>query len=208
MLIDMTLDKYINEAASGSPTPGGGSVCALTGALGAALSSMVGEITLTKDISSQEKMNMQGMISICRNLIDGLKKAVDDDTHAFDKVMEAYHMPKSTEEEKNVRSKAIQEALKGATELPYETALLCFDVMNISIDMLKSGNKGAASDASVAGFLGYAGLNGALYNVKINLNTIKDEYYVEKMRANVDNLISESEGLLSKIKSLSADIIG
>lgn len=208
MLIDMTLDKYIDEAASGSPTPGGGSVCALAGALGAALSSMVGEITLNKDMNSQEKKNMQGMIRICRDLIKDLKKAVDEDTHAFDKVMEAYHMPKSSEEEKNARSKAIQEALKEASELPYETALLCLDVMNISIDMLKSGNKGAASDASVAGLLGYAGLNGALYNVKINLKSIRDEDYVEKMRANVNNLISESEGLLSRIKSLSADIIG
>jgi formiminotetrahydrofolate cyclodeaminase len=123
-------------------------------------------------------------------------------------VMAAFKMPKATDEEKEARSEAIQEALKEAAELPYETALLCLDVMNMAFDMLKAGNKNAASDASVSGLLGYAALNGALYNVKINLNSIKDAEYVSEMKKKVEGLISESEELLLKIKAESAEIIG
>ena len=206
MLIDMTLDKYISELQSGSPTPGGGSACALAGALGASLASMVGEITLDKGID--EKGHMDRILKECKDLIAHLKINVGADTDVFNKVMDGYHMAKASDEERNARSIAIQKALKEATDLPYQTALLCLDVMNMSIDMLNSGARSAASDASVAGLLGYSGLNGALYNVKINLKSIKDGDYVNKMKINVDNLISQSEMLLSKIKSISSDVIG
>jgi formiminotetrahydrofolate cyclodeaminase len=208
MLIDMTLEKYIRESALGSPTPGGGSVCALAGALGASLTSMVGEITLKKELDKNEKEHMEGLLKKCKILIERLEKGVDADPAVFNKVMDAYHMAKTSDEDKSARSKAIQTSLKEASDLPYQTALLCLDVMNMSIDMLNSGTKSAASDASVAGFLGYAGLNGALYNVKINLKNIKDVDYVNKMKSNVDDLISKSEMLISKLKSLSSDIIG
>jgi formiminotetrahydrofolate cyclodeaminase len=206
MLVDMTLSEFLKETSSSSPAPGGGSVCALAGALGAALSSMVGELTVGK--AGDNEARIKGSIKICKELMMELSGAVDKDTEAFNGVMAAFKLPKSTDEEKTSRSAAIQEALKEAAELPYETALLCLDVMNVSLDMLKEGNKNAASDASVSGLLGYAALNGALYNVKINLASIKDKEYVEEMSAQVKGLINESEELLGRIKGLSAQIIG
>lgn len=208
MLINMTLTDFLNETASNSPAPGGGSVSALAGALGAALSSMVGELSIGKDADSDTKTKFQGMIRICKDLMKDLSEAVDKDTEAFNMVMAAFKMPKGTDEEKKARSAAIQEAMKEAAELPYETALLCIDVMNMAIDMLKAGNKNAASDAAVSGMMGYAALYGALYNVKINLNSIKDTEYVEAMKKKVEALISEGEELLLKVKEAAAQNIG
>jgi len=204
----MTLEEFLKETASNSPAPGGGSVSALAGALGAALSSMVGNLSIGKDTTREEKAKMQGKIKICTDLIDSLKDGVDKDTEAFNKVMDAFKLPKETDEDKKVRSSAIQEAMKEAAEQPYETALLCIDVMNMSIDMLKEGNKNAASDAAVSGFMGYAALQGAICNVKINLNSIKDSEYVGTMKSKVEELLEEGEHLLSKIKLLSNEIIG
>lgn len=208
MLINMTLTEFLNETASNSPAPGGGSVSALAGALGASLSSMVGELSLGKDTDEETKARMKGRIRICKDLIKSLSEAVDKDTEAFNLVMDAFKMPKASDEEKKLRSAAIQEAMMGAAELPYETALLCIDVMNMSIDMLKDGNKNAASDAAVSGFLGYAALNGALYNVKINLNSIKDAEYVGEMRRKVKSLEDEGEDLIKKVKGLAEENIG
>ena len=208
MLINMTLNDFLDETASGSPAPGGGSVSALVGALGAALSSMVCELSIGKEIESETRKKIQGASKISRDLITSLKEGVDRDTEVFNKVMEAFKMLKSSDEEKQKRTASIQHALMEAADEPYETALLCVDVMNVAYDMLKIGNKHAASDASVSGFLAYAALNGAIYNVKININSIKDIEYVSKMRSRVESLILEGEELLSKIKLLSAEIIG
>ncbi|KPU42748.1 methenyltetrahydrofolate cyclohydrolase [Oxobacter pfennigii] len=208
MLINMTLSEFIDETASNSPAPGGGSASALAGALGASLSSMVAELSMGKEMDEGTKNKAKGTIRICKDLIRELKEGVDKDTQAFNRVMDAFKMPKATEDEKNKRSEAIQEAMKEAAELPYETALLCIDVMNVALDMLKAGNKNAASDAAVSGFMGYAALNGAVYNIKINLNSIKDTEYANEMRAQAQGLIKEGDLLLEKIKSAAKETIG
>lgn len=208
MLINMTLNEFLNEAASSSPAPGGGSVCALAGALGAALSSMVGELSVKKDIDEETKDSIESLMLKARSLQDNLEECIDKDTESFNRVLSALKMPKGTDEEKKVRSEAVQESLKYASELPYKTALLCLDVMKIAIEMLKMGNKNAASDASVSGFLAFAALNGALYNVKINLNSIKDNEFVRDRNEKIHALAEESEELLCRIKSISAEIIG
>lgn len=208
MLIDMTLDEFIKEAASSSPAPGGGSVCALTGALGAALSSMVGELSVKKDIDEKTKDRIKSLMLKTKDLEENLEKCIDKDTESFNRVLSALKMPRGSDEEKRARSNAVQESLKYASELPYETALLCLNVMKIAIEMLKTGNKNAASDASVSGFLAYASLNGALYNVKINLNSIKDNEFVRDRDEKIHRLAEESEELLCRIKSISAEAIG
>ena len=140
--------------------------------------------------------------------MNGLKESIDKDTDAFNAVMAAFRMPKGTEEEKSKRSKEIQSAFKNAAEVPYNTAVFCLGVMDIATEMLKKGNKNAASDAAVSGLLGYAALNGALYNVKINLNSIKDERYVQQVKKEAENLTLKGEELLSTIKALSQETIG
>lgn len=207
MFIDMTVKEFLDKASSGSPTPGGGSVCALVGALGAALSSMVGELT-AKKAEGEEAAGARDMIKKAAELQASLEKNVDGDTVAFQNVMNAIGMPKATEDEKAERTSALQSALKEASRLPLETAKLCLDVMYIALGMLNRGLKNAASDASVSGYLGYAALNGALYNVRINLRTIKDAEFTAAMKAEADRLVSESEGALLTIKKISGEIIG
>lgn len=208
MLKDMTIEEFLYETASDSPAPGGGSVSALVGALGAALSSMVGELSVGKESNDDIKTEIINYMNECRSLMNGLKESIDKDTDAFNAVMAAFRMPKGTEEEKSKRSKEIQSAFKNAAEVPYNTAVLCLRVMDIATEMLKIGNKNAASDAAVSGLLGYAALNGALYNVKINLNSIKDERYVQQVKKEVENLTLKGEELLSTIKALSQETIG
>jgi formiminotetrahydrofolate cyclodeaminase len=208
MLKDMTIEEFLNETASDSPAPGGGSVSALVGALGAALSSMVGELSVGKEANDDIKTEIINYMNECRSLMNGLKESIDKDTDAFNAVMAAFRMPKGTEEEKSKRSKEIQSAIKNAAEVPYNTAVLCLRVMDIATKMLKKGNKNAASDAAVSGLLGYAALNGALYNVKINLNSIKDDQYVQQVKKEVENLTLKGEELLSTIKALSQETIG
>jgi formiminotetrahydrofolate cyclodeaminase len=208
MLKDMTIEEFLYETASDSPAPGGGSVSALVGALGAALSSMVGELSVGKESNDDIKTEIINYMNECRSLMNGLKESIDKDTDAFNAVMAAFRMPKGTEEEKSKRSKEIQSAFKNAAEVPYNTAVFCLGVMDIATEMLKKGNKNAASDAAVSGLLGYAALNGALYNVKINLNSIKDERYVQQVKKEVENLTLKGEELLSTIKALSQETIG
>jgi formiminotetrahydrofolate cyclodeaminase len=208
MLKDMTIEEFLNETASDSPAPGGGSVSALVGALGAALSSMVGELSVGKESNDDIKTEIINYMNECRGLMNGLKESIDKDTDAFNAVMAAFRMPKGTEEEKSKRSIEIQSAIKNAAEVPYNTAVLCLRVMDIATKMLKKGNKNAASDAAVSGLLGYAALNGALYNVKINLNSIKDDQYIQQIKKEVENLTLKGEELLSTIKALSQETIG
>ncbi|HOO12819.1 MAG TPA: cyclodeaminase/cyclohydrolase family protein, partial [Bacillota bacterium] len=141
MLKDMTIEEFLYETASDSPAPGGGSVSALVGALGAALSSMVGELSVGKESNDDIKTEIINYMNECRSLMNGLKESIDKDTDAFNAVMAAFRMPKGTEEEKSKRSKEIQSAFKNAAEVPYNTAVFCLGVMDIATEMLKKGNK-------------------------------------------------------------------
>lgn len=208
MLINMTLDEFLTEAASATPAPGGGSVSALVGALGAALTSMVCELTTEKDADQATLAQVAQAKTEAMALMDSLKQAVDRDTQVFNKVMDAYRMPKATDEEKQRRSAAIQNSLKEAADEPCRAAELSLEVMKKAHIMLKIGNKNAASDAAVAGLLAHAALHGALYNVKINIGVIKDAEYVSSMKRRSDALIAESDQLLVSLKTLAAEIIG
>ncbi len=201
MFVDMTIGEFLDKTAAGTPTPGGGSVCALTGALAASLSIMVGELTVNKDIDEKVRKDALDTMEKSKMLLEKLKKGIDEDPKAFDKVMEAIRLPKVSDDDKKKRIDSIQKALKEAAETPYEVAKLCIQVMEVSIHMLKIGNKNAASDAAVSGYLAYAALNGAIHNVKINLNSIKDVDYVNEMKKNVDNILSKSEKLFATVKS-------
>lgn len=208
MLKDMTIVEFLAETASSSPAPGGGSISALAGALGAALSAMVGELSMGKDADDEIKKIMCENIAACKNLMSCLTEGIDKDTEAFNTVMAAFKMPKSSDEEKRKRSQEIQLAMKKAAEVPYETAVHAIEVMNNAMEMLKRGNKNAASDAAVSGLLGYSALNGAIYNVKINLQSIKDSEYVDSMKEKVESLAFRGEELLIEMKKLSREVIG
>jgi len=199
MFIEKSLKEYIANVASGDPTPGGGSVSALVGSLGAGLTSMVNNLTVGKkayeELSNEIKEEITKNAKEVEGLIEELNKIVDEDTKAFDKVMEAFKLPKETEEEKAVRREAIQEGYKIALEVPLRCAEKCLRLLELQDVFAKHGNINAITDVGVGTLLAYAGLEGALFNVTINLGSIKDQAFKDEIGGKVDHILSEGKRL-------------
>lgn len=198
-LLDMTVREFLQEVASDSPAPGGGSVAALAGALGAALAGMVAGLSAGKgaaDADLPEQLREEAA-----RLGDSLARAVDEDTLAFQRVMQAYRLPRGTAEEKAARSAAIQQALQGAALHPLQVAGQCIEVLRLCREAALKGNQNALSDAAVGALLAYSGLVGALYNVAINLASIKDEQFVTKSREQARALLAQGEAVLDEVRS-------
>lgn len=194
MLMEMTEKEFLQELASDSPAPGGGSVSALAGALSAALVSMVAQLT------SDKQQAQKDILERAADLMAVLEKDVDADTEAFNKVMDAYRLPKQTEEDKKERSQAIQEALQGAALHPMKVARQCLDVLQLCSWAAAEGNPNALSDAGVAALLAQSGIKGALYNVEINLTSIKDQQFKERLIAEKDEILKEAVKLQKEIE--------
>lgn len=198
MLMDMTVRDFLKELASNSPAPGGGSVSALAGSLAAALVSMVARLSEKQPIADGVEKTAV-VLAKAKELMAVLEKDVDADTEAFNQVMKAYGLPKGTEQEKEERSRAIQQALKGAALQPMKVARECLDVLELCSWAASHGNPNALSDAGVASLLAQAGLRGALYNVEINLSSIRDPEFKEKM-------VQEKEAILKKALQLQEEL--
>ncbi len=203
MFINWSLKDYIAEVASKEPVPGGGSVSALVGSLGSALTAMVGYLTIGRKVyeglDEEIKKKMNEDFEELKISIEKLNGIVDEDTKAFDKVMEALKMPKETEEEKAKRSEAIQEGYKVALEVPLRCAEECLKVLKLQRVFADYGNVNAITDVGVGALLAAAALEGALMNVKINLLGIKDPDYKAKMEEKMDNLLNEGNKLKDEI---------
>lgn len=203
MLIDGSIKNYINEVASKEPTPGGGSVAALAGSLGSALTAMVGYLTIGRkmylELDEKIKEEMDQNFEELKKSIEKLNEIVDEDTKAFDKVMEAFKLPKETEEEKKKRTQAIQEGYKIALEVPLRCAEECFKVLELQKVFANYGNVNAITDVGVGALLAATGLEGALLNVKINLLSIKDEEFRNKMEEKIDNLLKRGTTLKEEL---------
>ncbi|MFS8541887.1 MAG: cyclodeaminase/cyclohydrolase family protein [Tissierellales bacterium] len=195
LFIEKSLKDYVAEVASGAPVPGGGSVAALAGSLGAALTSMVGNLTIGRkgyiELDDEIKKEMDDSFEKIQKSIEVLNGIVDEDSKAFDKVMEAFKMPKETEEEKAKRSEAIQEGYKVALQVPLRCAEECLNVLRLQKVFAEYGNKNAISDVGVGALLAAAALESALLNVRINLNGIKDVEFKKKIEEKIDNLMNE-----------------
>ncbi|NLL37614.1 MAG: cyclodeaminase/cyclohydrolase family protein [Fretibacterium sp.] len=200
-LTDMTVKAFTEKLASDAPAPGGGSAAALSGALGAALISMVCNLTVGKEKYAEfeplVKDSLEKATSLIKNLLEGIQK----DTNAFDGVIAAFGMPKATDAEKAARSEAIQKAYKTAILSPETTAKDCLEVIHLAKGLLHKSNKNAASDLAVGAMQAFAGLKGALENVHINLAAIKDEGYVAEKRTWMDELEKEAKTLLKEVQS-------
>jgi formiminotetrahydrofolate cyclodeaminase len=183
-----TLEEFSKETASSEPVPGGGSIAAYSGALAAALSEMVANLTVGKknyeDVEEEMKLIVEKADMIRKNMLVNIEKECE----AFDKVMEGFKMPKNTEEEKENRKKTIQEGLITAAEVPLEIAKEAFEIMPIAEIVVEKGNKNAVTDGLVSAMLARTAVLSALLNVKINLASIKDEKYVKKTGEIVKNL--------------------
>lgn len=194
MLDKMPVKEFIDELASNSPAPGGGSVAALCGSLGASLTSMVFNLTVGKKaylaLGEEERASVDEGLVKANELKNKFLKLMNEDTEAFNKLMAAFKMPKETEVEKAARSEQIQIEYKGATYVPLEVARRAYDIYEIIEIAIDHGNKNAISDAGVAALLAQTTIEGAIMNVKINLGAIKDEEFTSAIREEI-KVISE-----------------
>lgn len=199
MLTQMTLTGFCEELASDSPAPGGGSVAALSGALSAGLVGMVCRLTIGKkgfEDQTEILTEVKASSDALRHTLDNL---VDKDTDAFNQVMAAFKLPRSTDEEKASRSRAIQSAFCRAAAVPMETVTCCSQVLLLAEKIADTANPNCLSDLGVAVQSAWAGLNGALMNVRINLPSIKDEDLREETRQKADALLASSQEIFSAL---------
>jgi len=201
-LIEMNTKDFVDEVSRDTPAPGGGSIAALAGALGAALASMVSNLTVGKKGYEAEEEVLKQLAEQAQEIKDKLLKAVDEDTNAFNAYMEAQRLPQTTENEKTNRQKAIQNGLKQAINVPLITANLSFEGMKVAAKVVEKGNINSVTDAGVGAQIAHTGIIGGIYNVLINLSSISDEEYKKEMKVKCAQLEQESEKILKETTSL------
>jgi len=187
-LASMKINSFISELASNSPAPGGGSVAALSGSLGAGLTSMVCNLTIGKEKYADIQDDIKKVLKQSEKLRKRLEELIDEDTNAFNDVMKAFKMPKETEDQKKKRSEAIQKGYKTAAQVPLDTARTCAEILDVAKVAAEKGNVNSITDAAVSALMAQAGVIGAILNVKINLGSIKDEAFVKKLSSELDSL--------------------
>jgi len=187
-LASKTIKGFLSETASSSPAPGGGSVAALSGALGTALSSMVCNLTIGKEKYKDVEDEIKEVLAKSEKLRKRLTELIDEDTEAFNDVMKAFKMSKDTEEQIEKRKQAIQKGYKTAAVVPFETAKTCEKILDVAMIVAKKGNTNSITDAAVSALMAKAGVESAILNVKINLGSIKDSAFVGKMLSELENL--------------------
>lgn len=203
MLTELKIDQFLQELASSSPAPGGGSVAALSGSLGAALVAMVCRLTVDKPKYADVSEELRGILSEAEQLRQRLEDLVELDTEAFNGVMAAFRLPKETEDQRHQRSSAIQEATRRATEVPLEVLSVSARVLELSQVVAAKGNVNSVSDAGVAAEMARAGARGAALNVQINLGGLKDESFVadtqERMSVITNRIITLYNSLMKMV---------
>lgn len=188
MFKNFTIDQYLADTASPSPVPGGGSAAALSAALAAGLTEMVAALTVASKAFANVAVEMRSLRDQAQVFRDKLVDYIQLDTDAYQRVIAAYQLPKGNEEEKSRRGEAIQAALRQAARVPLEVARLSVDILTMAEKVVTRGNPTAVTDGAVAVLLARAAGLAALYNVRINLTSIKDRRYVQEVAAEVSRL--------------------
>lgn len=199
-LIDMNLREFANETASESPAPGGGSISAYVGALGVSLGTMVANLSSHKAGWDERWEEFSTFAEAGQKYKDILLHLVDEDTNAFNKIMDAFKLPKGNDEEKAVRKQAIEDASKYAIEVPYQVMETSLKAMEIIKAMAEIGNPNSVSDAGVGALCARTAVMGAYLNVKINASGLSDNAYVE-------NILLKGKELEEKAQKLENDIL-
>lgn len=201
-LLSLNLRRYADEVSMDSPAPGGGSTAALCAGLSAALSSMVANLTVGKRGYEASQDEMKALAVEAQLLKDEMLRAVDEDTLAFNKVMEAFRLPKGNEEQAREKDAAVERATKEATLVPFRVLDKCLRLVTLARATAERGNKNSLSDAGVAGLLAEAAAEGAFYNVKINLLNIKDRAFKEDIAAKASSLRDSIAGAGNELRNL------
>lgn len=198
-LVEKTVVDFTDEVSRETPAPGGGSIAALAGALGAALASMVANLTQGKAGSESQDEIMTATAVKAQQLKDALMFAVDEDTNAFNAYMDALRLPQTTPEEKAARSQQMQEGLKQAIRVPYQTALWSYEAMQAAQQAVLHGNINSLTDGAVGAQVAFTGVRGGVLNVQINLKNIKDQAYKAEMQSKCTELMQNAQQLLGEI---------
>jgi methenyltetrahydrofolate cyclohydrolase len=192
-LSQLPFTELLNAFRSREPTPGGGSASALGGAVGASLLAMVAALPKPRAQGTEDTERLTAAGAHCAAIADRLAALMDRDSRAYDLVVAAFRLPKSTEEEKTARGIRIQEALRSATEAPLDVMRACADAIGLAAVVAALGNRNASSDVHVGLELLRAGLRGAKLNVDVNLAGIKDETFAAAVRREAEHLVVEGE---------------
>ena len=190
-LTDLTVKGFLDTTAGKDPVPGGGSISALCGSIAAALTEMVAGLTIGKKKYAEVEEQMKQLAERVQQIRQQLILDIDRDSEAYNVVFAAFQMPKETDEEKAARSAQIQEATKIAANVPMEVARRVYSLLSDIEEVVSNGNQNAVTDGCVAMMSARNAIIGALFNVRINLTSIKDEQYVADMTAEADRLERE-----------------
>jgi len=203
MLSELTIKEFLEKIASNSPAPGGGSVAALSAALAASLTEMVAKLTIGKKGHEAVEDEMRAVARDAVKLKHKLVQAIDKDSDAYNNVMSAIKLPGNTEAKKTLRGKATQNGLKQATLIPMAVAEDAARVMELAGKVVAKGNNNAIADGAVGVMMAKTAVLSALYNVKINLRTIKDKEFIDTILKHVKdietNVLGREKELLSNV---------
>ena len=195
LYIDMPLRYFLDKLASKSPEPGGGSVAALTGALAAGLVSMVASLTIGKERYQDVQPLITPLLTQSESLRHLMQELIQKDTEAYGALSQVYKMPRNTEEEKTARATALQDALKNACQVPFEIAEKSLEIAKLASQIAEIGNVSAISDAGIAVLLAHVCAQSAVLNVKINIKSIKDIEYNERIWSDTQNILEQTANL-------------
>ena len=192
MYIDGTIRAYVDDATSGNPTPGGGSIAAIAGALGMSMACMAANFTVGKKKFRAVETDVRGRLGTCLKARDELLRLMDEDTQAYAAVSAAYGLPKDTPEQKAERAAAIQKALVTAMGAPLSAVRVCRDALGAAAALVDIANPNLISDVGVAALLTEAALRAAKLNVEINLKFLKDEALVKSTRKEINEAMESA----------------
>jgi formiminotetrahydrofolate cyclodeaminase len=201
-LTEKPVRSFLDELASSAPAPGGGSVAALAGALGAALISMVNNLTIGKEKYAGVQDDISALLKKSESLRKNLTDLLEEDVAVYTQLSQTMKMPRDTEEQKATRAKAMDRDLKAAADVPLRVAEACVSVMELCRPVAEKGNINAVSDVGVGILMAEAGLRSAALNVLINLSWIKDAQYVSETRKKLDTLLEGKPALRDEIYEL------
>lgn len=207
-LVNKSLVDFAAETASESPAPGGGSISAYVGSLGASLTAMVANLSANKRGWEDKLEFYSGIAQDAQQVKDGLLALVDEDTDAFNQIMAAFKRPKDNESDKAIRDKAIQDATENAIEVPLKVMKQCYAALKIAKKMAKVGNPNSVSDAGVAAHCAATGVYGAYLNVKINCKDLKDIDKISSYLKKADKIYEKTDDLEAEVLEIVNDVIG
>ncbi|MCK6604248.1 MAG: glutamate formimidoyltransferase [Ignavibacteriaceae bacterium] len=201
-LVEMKVTDFADEVSRETPAPGGGSIAALSGALGAGLCSMVSNLTAYKKSDNENDAALNSAAVECQSILRDLIRGVDLDTQAFNSYMDALRMPRGNEDEKKKRSAAMEAGLKKAIEVPMNTALQSLNALKQAQVVVRLGNPNSITDVGVGAVSAFTGVKGGIYNVLINLKGIKDPVYKEETKNQCRKVLQEAETILNEVTSV------